>query len=63
MTDRLTVHDGETPVYDIVFRRDFGGLGQELEKLGFRRVEEKINTTWSLDGEKLNEIKMVAVLK
>lgn len=37
MADRLTVHDGETPVYDIVFRRDFGGFGEELEKLGFGR--------------------------
>lgn len=37
MADRLTVHDGETPVYDIVFRRDFGGFGEELEKLGVGR--------------------------
>lgn len=37
MADRITVHDGETPVYDITFRRDFGGLKEELEKLGFVR--------------------------
>lgn len=37
MADRITVHDGETPVYDIVFRRDFGGFGEELEQLGYGR--------------------------
>ncbi len=31
---RITVHQGEKPVYDIVFRRDFGGLEEELRKLG-----------------------------
>lgn len=33
------------------------------EKLGFCSVEETENTCWSLDGEKLNEIKMVMHLK
>ena len=47
MADRLTVHDGETPVYDIVFRRDFGGFGEELEKLGF--LSEHI-IAYELDG-------------
>ncbi len=35
MTDRITVHEGETPVYDIVFRRDFDEFGEELKKLGY----------------------------
>lgn len=33
------------------------------EKLGFRAVEEVENQCWRLDGEKLNEIKMVMYLK
>lgn len=33
------------------------------EKLGFHSVEEAENTNWSLDGEKLSEIKMVMYLK
>lgn len=33
------------------------------EKLGFRTVEEVENQCWRLDGEKLNEIKMVMYLK
>lgn len=32
------------------------------EKFGFRPVEERENTTWSLEGEKITEIKMVMSL-
>ncbi len=33
------------------------------ERLGLRTVEEVENTSWSLDGEKLSEIKMVMKLE
>ncbi len=36
---------------------------RHYEKLGFCPVEEIENTSWSLDGEKLNEIKMVMNLE
>lgn len=34
MTDRMTVSYQEKPCYDIIFEKDFGKLGAELESLG-----------------------------
>lgn len=33
MSKRLTVHNGETPVYDIVIENSYNSFGEEMSKL------------------------------
>lgn len=44
MNDRITVHMEEKPVYDIVFARDFDGIGEEITGLQFGQKKACIVT-------------------
>lgn len=49
MTDRITVHMNEVPVYSIVLKKDFSSLSDEVNKLGVKNKKLCIVTDSTVD--------------
>ena len=41
MSRRITVSNGETPIYDIVLETSFDGLAEEVEKIRQQKADKR----------------------